>query len=165
MQRDSRIWAVGRTVAMAVMTLVGLGILVADVRDIAQADSHISDLRAHGRRVPGSAALGYSCSSGRGGGCSVSSVQLIFRAADGDDVYVPEDELAESLYVPSGRPSGAEDLVPTTVVYDPADPEDAQAAGALHWGVVDLIAHHWLSFALGVVLTGVGAAALVIDRV
>lgn len=157
--------AVGRTVAMVVMTLVGVGILVADVREIAQTDSHISDLRAHGRRVPGNAALGYSCSSGRGGGCSVTGVQLIFRAADGDPEYVPEEELGESLYVPSGRPSGDEGLVPTTVVYDPADPQDAQAAGALHWGVVDLIAHRWLSLALGVVLTGVGAAALVIDRV
>ncbi|OIJ94783.1 hypothetical protein BIV23_35880 [Streptomyces monashensis] len=154
----------GRTVALAAMALFGVALLVGTLREVAQADSRISALRDHGRRVPGGAVVSYACSTGRGASCSASSVMLSFRAGDGDDEYVREDELADSLYVPSGRPSEDDGLVRTTVVYDPADPANAQAAGALHRGVVDFVADRWFPIALGVVLTGVGAAALVIDR-
>ncbi|MFE9455047.1 hypothetical protein [Streptomyces sp. NPDC006739] len=164
MQRDSRMWSVGRTVAMAVMTLLGVAVLVVNIHEVVQADSRISGLRAHGRQVAGGATVDYACSSGRGASCSASDVWLSFRDAGGHDEYVPEDELAQALYVPSGR-AGDDGLVRTTVVYDPADPQDAQAAGALHWGVADFVAHRWFPFALGVVLAGVGAAALVIDRI
>jgi hypothetical protein len=50
--------------------------------------------------------------------------------------------------------------VHTTVVYDPADPDDAQAAGVLHWGALDLIEHRWLAFTIGLLVALVGPTAL-----
>lgn len=156
--------AVGRTVAMAVTALFGVAVLVANVHEVIQADSRISGLRAHGRQVSGDATVDSSCSTGRTISCSTSGVRLGFRDAAGHDEDVPEQELAHALYVPAG-PRGDDGRVRTTVVYDPTDPANAQAAGVLHWGVVDLIAHRWIPLALGVVLAGVGGAALVVDRI
>jgi hypothetical protein len=147
------------------MALFGVALLVGTIREVVRADSRISALRAHGRQVLGVADVGYACSRGRGSSCSVSSVMLSFRAADGKDEDVPEEKLADSFYVPSGGRFEYDGLTSTAVVYDPADPENAQAAGALRWGVVDFIAHDWFRLAAGVVLAGVGTAGLVIDRI
>lgn len=61
--------------------------------------------------------------------------------------------------MPSG-PTDADGLVHTTVVYDPADPEDAQAAGVLRWGALDLLRHRMPPLTIGLVLTVAGPAAL-----
>ncbi|WNM35606.1 hypothetical protein RKE30_37250 [Streptomyces sp. Li-HN-5-11] len=151
-----------RTVAAVVTALLGAGIVVADVAEVVQGAGRISELRAHGRRVPGEAFVEQSCSTGRGGGCSASGVSLSFHDAHGLEQFTEEPRLAQALYVPSG-PVEADGSVRTTVVYDPADPQDAQAAGVLHWGALDLLRHRMLPLTIGLVLAVVGPAALAVD--
>ncbi len=150
--------------AAVLMALVGVGVLAATIVEVVQGDSQISELRAHGSRAPGHASIDWACSSGRGGGCSPSKVWLSFHDAKGLPQFTAEPSLAHTLYVPSGRPDD-DGYVHTTVVYDPADPEDAQAAGVLKWGALDLIEHRWLALTIGLVLAVAGPAALVTDRI
>jgi hypothetical protein len=157
----TRRWS--RTVAALVMALLGASILCANIVEVVQGADRISELRAHGRRVPGDAAVLDRCSSGRGTECSTSGVWLSFRDAKGLPRFTAESRLAQSLYVPSG-PRDDEGHVRTTVVYDPADPDDAQAAGVLRWNAWNLIEHRWLAFTIGLVLAVAGSAALAIDR-
>lgn len=70
-------WA--RAAAAVVVGLLGAGVVVANVVEVVQGAGRISELRAHGRRVPGEAFVGQSCSAGRGGGCSASGVSLSFH--------------------------------------------------------------------------------------
>ncbi|MFB7509878.1 DUF3592 domain-containing protein [Streptomyces broussonetiae] len=164
MQTDRRTRTGSRTVAAVVMAVIGAGILAVSLTEVVQGDSRISALRAHGRRVPGDASIARACSTGRGTTCSTTNVWLTFRDAQGLDEYVAEPRLAHTLYVPSG-PAGDDGRVHTTVVYDPADPDDAQAAGALRWGPWDLIEHRWLTFTVGLGLAVAGSGALVADRI
>ncbi|MGW7820404.1 hypothetical protein ACWGLF_20245 [Streptomyces puniciscabiei] len=160
MQFDTRTRRWGRTVAALVMALLGVGILAANIVEVVQGDDRISELRAHGRRVPGDASVLTACSTGRTTSCSTSAVWLSFRDAKGLPQFTAESRLAHALYVPSGE-RDAEGHVHTTVVYDPADPDDAQAAGVLHWNAWDLIEHRWLPFTIGLVLALAGSVALV----
>ncbi|MGW1164292.1 hypothetical protein [Streptomyces sp. NPDC002550] len=159
--RRERRWS--HTVAALVMAVLGVGILAANIVEVVQGDDRISDLRAHGRRVPGDASVLGTCSTGRGAECSTSAVWLSFHDAKGLPQFTSEARLAHTLYVPSG-PRDDEGHVHTTVVYDPADPEDAQAVGVLRWNAWNLIEHRWLAFTIGLVLAAAGAAALVGDR-
>jgi hypothetical protein len=155
-------------VASVVMVLFGASLLVVNTVEVVQGAGRISALRAHGRRVPGEAEIVTACSTSSKSGastCSTSTVWLSFRDAHGLDQYVAEPRLAHSLYVPGGSADSG-GTVHTTVVYDPADPdENAQAVGALRWNAWDLVAHRWLPFTLGLVLTAAGAGALVTDLV
>ncbi|MEU6775083.1 DUF3592 domain-containing protein [Streptomyces sp. NPDC046759] len=157
----TRRWS--RTVAALVMALLGVGILAANVVEVVQGDDRISELRTHGRQVPGDAYVLHACSTGRGAGCSTSAVWLSFHDAEGLPEFADEPRLAHTLYVPSG-PRDDEGHIHTTVVYDPADPEDAQAAGVLHWNAWNLIQHRWFAFTIGAVLAVAGSAALATDR-
>ncbi|AOR36607.1 hypothetical protein BFF78_41075 [Streptomyces fodineus] len=150
-------------VAALVIALLGVSILTVNIIEVVQGDDRIAELRAHGRRVPGDASVLEACSTGRGAECSPSAVWLSFHDAKGLPEFADEARLAHSLYVPSG-PRDGEGHVRTTVVYDPSDPEDAQAAGVLRWNAWDLIEHRWLAFTIGLVLAGAGSAALAIDR-
>jgi hypothetical protein len=151
------------TVSAVVMALLGVSILVANTVEVVQGDRRISELRAHGRLVPGVASIAWACSSGRGGGCSPGTVELDFHDAHGIPQLTWEATLAHTLYVPSG-PADDDGGVRTTVVYDPANPDDAQAAGVLHWGALDLVEHRWLPFTIGLVLGVAGPAALLSNR-
>ncbi|TQK79187.1 hypothetical protein FB563_8410 [Streptomyces puniciscabiei] len=142
------------------MALLGVGILAANIVEVVQGDDRISELRAHGRRVPGDASVLTVCSTGRTSSCSTSAVWLSFPDAKGLPRFTAETRLAHALYVPSGE-RDAEGHVHTTVVYDPADPDDAQAAGVLHWNAWDLIEHRWLPFTIGAGLAVAGSVALV----
>lgn len=144
------------------MALIGAGILAANMVEVVQGGSRISELRSHGRQVPGDASVTHACSTGRGITCSTSSVWLTFRNTQGLEEYVAEPRLAHTLYVPSG-PTGDDGHMRTTVVYDPSDPENAQAAGVLRWGPWDLIEHRWIVFTIGLVLAVAGSSALAAD--
>ncbi|MCW7940622.1 hypothetical protein AAW14_00780 [Streptomyces hygroscopicus] len=150
--------------AAAVMALVGAGVLAADIVEVLQGDGRISELRAHGRQVPGDASIEWACSAGRGSSCSPSKVWLSFHDATGLPQFTAEPSLAQTLYVPSGA-ADDDGYVHTTVVYDPAHPEEALPAGVLHWGAWDLIERRWFAFTVGLVLAVAGAAALVSDRI
>ncbi|MEU2926011.1 DUF3592 domain-containing protein [Streptomyces sp. NPDC007251] len=152
-----------RPVVALVMALFGVGILAANIVEVVQGDHRISALRAHGRQVPGDALVLHTCSSGRGAGCSTSAVWLSFHDAKGLSRFAAEPRLAHTLYVPNG-PRDAEGHIRTTVVYDPAHPDDAQAAGVLRWNAWDLIEQRWLALTIGAVLTVAGSAALATER-
>ncbi|MGW4569193.1 hypothetical protein ACWEN3_45025 [Streptomyces sp. NPDC004561] len=141
------------------MTLFGAAVLAVNIVEVVQGSDRLSGLRAHGRRVPGVASVLSSCSTGRTTSCATTAVWLGFKDAAGLPEFASEARLAHSLYVPSG-PRNSEGQVRTPVVYDPADPDDAQAAGALRWNAWTLIEHRWLPFAIGLMLSGAGAAAL-----
>lgn len=64
--------------------------------------------------------------------------------------------MAGALYVPPHARDGGG--TPTAVVYDPADPVDAMAEGALRWTVVDLVAKRVVPFTVALVPPAVGAA-------
>lgn len=145
------------------MALLGAGVLAANIVEVVQGDHRISALRAHGRQVPGDALVLHTCSSGRGAGCSASAVWLGFRDAKGLTRFAAESRLARTLYVPNG-PRDAEGRIRTTVVYDPAHPDDAQAAGILRWNAWDLIEQRWLALTIGAALAVAGSAALVTER-
>ncbi|MEU7303917.1 DUF3592 domain-containing protein [Streptomyces sp. NPDC007206] len=152
-----------RPVVALVMALFGVGILAANSVEVVQGDHRISALRAHGRQVPGDALVLHTCSSGRGAGCSTSAVWLSFHDAKGLSRFAAEPRLAHTLYVPNG-PRDAEGHIRTTVVYDPAHPDDAQAAGVLRWNAWDLIEQRWLALTIGALLTVAGSAALATER-
>jgi hypothetical protein len=145
------------------MALLGAGILAANIVGVVQGDHRISALRAHGRQVPGDALVLHTCSSGRGAGCSTSAVWLSFHDAKGLSRFAAEPRLAHTLYVPNG-PRDAEGHIRTTVVYDPAHPDDAQAAGVLRWNAWNLVEQRWLALTIGAVLTVAGSAALAAER-
>ncbi|MEV5878322.1 DUF3592 domain-containing protein [Streptomyces sp. NPDC052101] len=163
MQLNTRTRRWSRPAAALVMALLGVGILAANIVEVVEGADRISELRAHGHRVPGDASVLRTCSTGRGTACSTSGVWLSFRDAEGLPEFTAESRLAHTLYVPSG-PRDDEGRVRTTVVYDPADPNDAQAAGVLRWSAVDLIEHRWLPFTIGLVLAVAGSAALATER-
>ncbi|MDF3300512.1 DUF3592 domain-containing protein [Streptomyces tropicalis] len=163
MQKNTRTRRWGRVLAAAVTALIGAVVLTANVVHVVRAEGRISALRAHGRRVPGDAEIVRHCSGGRFTECSTTSVWLDFRDGRGIPVTAVEPRLATSLYVPAG-PADADGRVRTTVVYDPAAPEEAQAAGALDWGPLDLAGHRWFAFAVGLVLAGAGAVALLSEN-
>ncbi|MEU9440773.1 DUF3592 domain-containing protein [Streptomyces sp. NPDC048304] len=152
-----------RPVVALVMALLGVGVLAANSVEVVQGDHRISALRAHGRQVPGDALVLHTCSSGRGAGCSTSAVWLSFHDAKGLSRFAAEPRLAHTLYVPNG-PRDAEGHIRTTVVYDPAHPDDAQAAGVLRWNAWNLIEQRWLALTIGAVLTVAGSAALATER-
>lgn len=145
------------TAAAVAVTLVGVFVLTIQVLQLWHSDEELASLRGHGRHTSARATLTTHCSSaGRGGySCDTSSVWLDFTDATGTPVSTTEQAIDGSLYVPHGH-RDAEGQVRTTVVYDPADPYRAQAAGALDQGVLDLATHQWIALTIGLVLLGGG---------
>lgn len=143
------------TAAAVTVALVGALLLASQVEHIRDGRGELAALRAHGLHARAQATLSTTCSTGRGTTCETSSVWLDFTDAAGDPVSVPETPVDGSLYVPRGH-RDAEGHVATTVVYDRADPYDAQPAGALAQDPLDLASHHWLALTLALALLGGG---------
>ncbi|OPF78482.1 hypothetical protein VT50_0218870 [Streptomyces antioxidans] len=144
------------TVAAAAVTLIGALVLTAQISELSSGERELSALRDHGQRVRARATLTTSCTEARQEiDCTTSSVRLDFTDRSGVPVSAREKTIDGSLYVPQGHRDGA-GRVPTTVVYDRADPYRAQAAGALDQGVLDLASHHWIAWTVGLVLLGGG---------
>ncbi|KOV56870.1 DUF3592 domain-containing protein [Streptomyces sp. MMG1121] len=153
-----RWWPTAAAVAVA---LVGVLVLTIQVRRLQEGRDELSALRAHGRHAPAHATLSTSCSSGgRGTTCVTSSVWFDFTDATGESTGGEEEPIDGSLYVPHGH-RDAEGRVTTTVVYDPAQPDQMEAEGALDQGVLDLATHHWMELTIGLVLLGGGLSATV----
>jgi hypothetical protein len=148
-----RWWPVAAALTVA---LIGGLLLTGHILRLQHGDAELTALRDHGRHTSADATLAIACSTGgRGTSCATSSVWLDFTDTAGRPVAEPEEAIDGSLYVPHG-PRDAEGRVATTVVYNPAHPERAQAAGALNQGVLDLATHHWVALTLALVLLGAG---------
>lgn len=150
----------GTTAVAVTVALIGALLLAGQVKHVWDGHTELAALRAHGLHARAQASLTTSCTQGRGISCHTSSVWLDFHDADGDSVSVPEETIDGSLYVPHGH-RDAEDRVATTVVYDRANPYEAQPAGALDQSVLDLAAHHWIAWTIALALLGGGTAAAI----
>ncbi|MFF4347462.1 DUF3592 domain-containing protein [Streptomyces sp. NPDC001530] len=148
-----RWWPAATAVTVA---LIGGLLLAGQMRQLHHGEAELAALRHHGRHASAHATLDTAFSSGgRGTSCETSSVWLDFTDATGDPVSEPEETIGGSLYVPHGSPD-REGRVATTVVYDPAHPDRAQAVGALEQSVLDLARHHWLALTVALALLGAG---------
>ncbi|MGY0057547.1 hypothetical protein ACWY4P_13430 [Streptomyces sp. LZ34] len=152
-----RWWSTAAAVAVA---LIGALLLAGQVKQVWNGHAELAALRAHGLHARAQASLTTTCSQGRGISCTTSSVWLDFIDADGDPVTVPEKAIDGSLYVPHGH-RDTEDRVATTVVYDRADPYEAQPAGALDQSVLDLAARHWIALTIALALLGAGVTGAI----
>ncbi|WP_330306117.1 MULTISPECIES: DUF3592 domain-containing protein [unclassified Streptomyces] len=153
LSRLSRWWP---TAAAVTVALFGVLILTIQIRQLHGSYQELANLREHGRHTTAHATVSTTCSSGvRDTTCDTSSVWLDFNDTSGDPVDEPEETIDGSLYVPDGH-RDAEGRVATTVVYDPAHPDLAQAEGALDQGVLDLATHHWIALTIGLVALGAG---------
>ncbi|WP_055413909.1 MULTISPECIES: hypothetical protein [Streptomyces] len=148
------------TAAAVTVALIGALLLAGQVKHVWDGHAELAALRAHGLHSRAQASLTTSCTQGRGISCQTSSVWLDFIDADGDSVSVPEEAIDGSLYVPHGH-RDAEDRVATTVVYDRANPYEAQPAGALDQSVLDLAAHRWIAWTIALALLGGGTAGAI----
>ncbi|WP_369248046.1 DUF3592 domain-containing protein [Streptomyces sp. R41] len=148
-----RWWPAAAAVTVA---LIGGLLLAGQILQLQHGDAELAALRDHGRHTSAHATLATACSfGGRGTSCDTSSVWLDFTDTAGQPVTEPEEAIDGSLYVPHG-PRDPEGRVATTVVYDPAHPDQAQAQGALDQGFLDLATHHWAALTLALVLLGAG---------
>lgn len=143
------------------VALIGALLLAGQIKHVWDGHAELAALRAHGLHARAEASLSTTCSQGRGISCETSSVWLDFTDADGDSISAPETAIDGSLYVPHGD-RDAEDRVATTVVYDRVNPYEAQPAGALDQGVLDLAVHHWIAWTLALALLGGGITGAIV---
>jgi hypothetical protein len=160
-------------VAAVTAALIGALLLAAQVRGLRDGHQELATPREHGVRAPAHAILSTGCSGGRGVSCEAASVRLDFTDETGEPETVAEEPIDGSLHVPRGH-RNAEDPGPvrqvsaeqapvaTTVVHAPARPHQAQAAGALRQGVLDLAKRRRLSLTLALVLLGGGIVSCLV---
>ncbi|WP_329457988.1 hypothetical protein [Streptomyces sp. NBC_01497] len=149
-----RLW--WKPVLACVVAVLGALSLAGQIKMVVQGRAELADLRTHGTRVPGEARVMTHCGgSGRSYSCGTSAVRLDFTDTRKVPWLVGEKSVASSLYVPRGKLND-EAAIATTVVYDPADPEDAQALGAVGQNVLDLARHNLSTLVITVLMAVLG---------
>ncbi|MCA1221067.1 hypothetical protein [Streptomyces sp. 8L] len=150
-----RLW--WKPVLACVVAVFGAMSLAGVVKTVVEGHFELAGLRAHGAHAAGNALVMTDCGGTRRSySCDTSAVWLDFTDAHHHRQMVREKEIASDLYEPHGK-RDAELNVATTVVYDPADPDDAQPAGAVEQSVLDLARHNLSTLVITVLMAAIGA--------
>ena len=150
-----RLW--WKAVLACAFAVTGVLSLTGQIVALFDGNADLTGLRAHGTSATAHAQLMTHCSMGTRGGtsCDTAAVWLAFTARN-QQMLVYEKPVDGTLYVPHGHTDALAGVV-TTVVYLPANPDDAQPEGALDQSILDLASQNLGSLSIAVLMITVGA--------